>query len=136
MSSAANLYHSVISDVVTSIRESFLDESVDENVLMELKQLWTHKLDASKTIEPAAPRGAAQSADALDARMVAARQGGSGTGLGRATAARGGASTSGAAGMGAGGGVMASSSSAGGQQVPALDSTALCYLFCFVMLGI
>ena len=40
MSSAANLYHSVISDVITSIRDSFLDESVDENVLVELKQLW------------------------------------------------------------------------------------------------
>ena len=40
MSSAANLYHSVISDVISSIRDSFLDESVDENVLVELKQLW------------------------------------------------------------------------------------------------
>ena len=40
MSSAANLYHSVISDVISSIRDSFLDEQVDENVLVELKQLW------------------------------------------------------------------------------------------------
>ena len=40
MSSAANLYHSVISDVISSIRDSFLDEAVDENVLVELKQLW------------------------------------------------------------------------------------------------
>lgn len=40
MSSAANLYQSVINDVITSVRESFLDESVDENVLLELKNLW------------------------------------------------------------------------------------------------
>ncbi len=52
MSSAANLYHSVISDVISSVRDSFLDESVDENVLQELKQLWTQKLEQSKTIEP------------------------------------------------------------------------------------
>ncbi len=32
MSSAANLYSSVISDVINSVRESFLDESVDEQV--------------------------------------------------------------------------------------------------------
>ena len=28
---------SVINDVINSVRESFLDESVDENVLLELK---------------------------------------------------------------------------------------------------
>ena len=44
MSSAANLYQSVINDVITSVRESFLDESVDENVLLELKNLWVQVL--------------------------------------------------------------------------------------------
>jgi hypothetical protein len=33
MTSAANLYSSVIQDVVTNVRDSFLDEAVDENVL-------------------------------------------------------------------------------------------------------
>jgi hypothetical protein len=33
MSSAANLYSSVIQDVITNVRDSFLDESVDEAVL-------------------------------------------------------------------------------------------------------
>ena len=33
MTSAASLYHSVIADVVTNCRDSFLDEAVDENVL-------------------------------------------------------------------------------------------------------
>ena len=45
MSSAANLYQSVINDVITSVRESFLDESVDENVLLELKNLWVQVID-------------------------------------------------------------------------------------------
>jgi hypothetical protein len=30
-------FPSVIADVINSVRESFLDESVDENILMELK---------------------------------------------------------------------------------------------------
>jgi len=42
---------SVINDVIGSVRESFLDESVDENVLMELRNLWQQKLDASKAID-------------------------------------------------------------------------------------
>ena len=51
MSSAANLYTSVINDVVQQVRESFLDEAVDESVLQELKTIWTAKLEASKTVE-------------------------------------------------------------------------------------
>ena len=51
--SANSLYHSVINDVITSVRESFLDESVDEN-------------EASKAVEqPSMGNGAA----ALDAKM-------------------------------------------------------------------
>ena len=69
MASAANLYHSVINDVVSSVRDSFLDESVDENVLQELKTLWENKLTASKTIDPPARASEAL----LDARMSAAR---------------------------------------------------------------
>jgi transcription initiation factor TFIIA large subunit len=69
MVSAANLYHSVINDVITSVRDSFLDEAVDENVLQELKTLWENKLTASKTIEPPT-----RSQEALlDARMASAR---------------------------------------------------------------
>ena len=40
MTSAANLYHSVISDVISSVRDAFRDEMADENVLQELKNLW------------------------------------------------------------------------------------------------
>merc|ERR1712183_650681 len=65
-SSAAGLYQSVINDVITSVRESFLDESVDENVLLELKNLWVQKLEASKATEPAH----ASDASALDSKMA------------------------------------------------------------------
>jgi len=72
MSSAAGLYQSVINDVITSVRESFLDESVDENVLLELKNLWVQKLEASKAIEqPQLQNDAA----ALDSKMAGARGG-------------------------------------------------------------
>lgn len=75
MTSAANLYHSVISDVVSSIRESFLDESVDENVLQELKTLWTQKLDASKTVDHQMTSAAASRITTdqhLDSKMTSA----------------------------------------------------------------
>ena len=69
MTSAASLYHSVINDVISSVRDSFLDEAVDENVLQELKSLWENKLAASKTIDPPARASEAL----LDARMASAR---------------------------------------------------------------
>lgn len=46
------LYHSVIEDVVASVRESFLDDGVDEQVLQELKQIWESKLQSTKAVEP------------------------------------------------------------------------------------
>ena len=51
MSSASSLYQSVINDVISSVRESFLDESVDETVLQELRNMWQLKLEASKAVE-------------------------------------------------------------------------------------
>lgn len=81
MSSAANLYNSVINDVVNSVRECFLDESVDENVLQELKQIWTAKLDASKTIEPP-PKPQDQILDAKMNKASAAAAGGASRGVG------------------------------------------------------
>ena len=66
MSSASHLYNSVINDVIASVRESFLDESVDENVLVELKNLWMQKLEASKAVEQ--PTGTNDAA-ALDSKV-------------------------------------------------------------------
>jgi transcription initiation factor TFIIA large subunit len=49
----------VIEDVVANVRDSFLDEGVDEQVLQEMKQIWTNRLMASKAVEvtpePAVP---------------------------------------------------------------------------------
>ncbi|XP_069685410.1 transcription initiation factor IIA subunit 1 [Periplaneta americana] len=49
--SVLKLYHSVIEDVITGVRDSFLDEGVDEQVLQELKQIWETKLESSKALE-------------------------------------------------------------------------------------
>jgi hypothetical protein len=54
------LYQLVIEDVVTNVRDAFLDEGVDEQVLQEMKQIWTNRLMASKAVdvlpEPLAPQ--------------------------------------------------------------------------------
>lgn len=49
--SVLKLYHTVIEDVISSVRDAFLDEGVDEQVLQEMKQIWTNKLLASKAVE-------------------------------------------------------------------------------------
>ncbi|KAM8921669.1 transcription initiation factor IIA subunit 1 [Pelodytes ibericus] len=57
MATAANanpvpkLYRSVIEDVINDVRELFLDEGVDEQVLIELKTLWENKLMQSKAVD-------------------------------------------------------------------------------------
>lgn len=48
----AKLYNTVVDDVITGVRDSFLDDGVDEQVLQELKQLWKTKLQASGAMEP------------------------------------------------------------------------------------
>lgn len=48
------LYQTVIDDVMAGVREAFLDEGVDEQVLQELKMLWESKLLATRAVEPAA----------------------------------------------------------------------------------
>lgn len=45
------LYNTVIEDVISGVRESFIDEGVDEQVLLELKQIWETKLMSSKAVE-------------------------------------------------------------------------------------
>uniref|UniRef100_A0A9J7ZAN7 General transcription factor IIA, 1 n=2 Tax=Cyprinus carpio TaxID=7962 RepID=A0A9J7ZAN7_CYPCA len=57
MASSANsnqvpkVYRTVMEDVINEVRELFLDEGVDEQVLMELKTLWENKLMQSKAVE-------------------------------------------------------------------------------------
>lgn len=38
-------------DVIAGVRETFLDDGVDETVLQELRMLWEAKLLASKAVE-------------------------------------------------------------------------------------
>lgn len=52
-SSVLKLYQLVIEDVVANVRDAFLDEGVDEQVLQEMKQIWTNRLMASKAVEVA-----------------------------------------------------------------------------------
>lgn len=49
--SVLKLYTSVIEDVISGVRDAFLDEGVDEQVLQELKQIWESKLLTSKALE-------------------------------------------------------------------------------------
>ena len=37
---------------MTGVREAFLDDGVDEQVLQELRMLWESKLGATKATEP------------------------------------------------------------------------------------
>ncbi|KRG02095.1 uncharacterized protein Dmoj_GI22255, isoform B [Drosophila mojavensis] len=49
--SVLKVYHAVIEDVINNVRDAFLDEGVDEQVLQEMKQIWRNKLLASKAVE-------------------------------------------------------------------------------------
>ncbi|XP_011146269.1 transcription initiation factor IIA subunit 1 isoform X2 [Harpegnathos saltator] len=50
-STVLKLYNTVIEDVISGVRESFIDEGVDEQVLQELKQIWETKLLSCKAVE-------------------------------------------------------------------------------------
>ncbi|KAM3966129.1 transcription factor IIA L [Aphomia sociella] len=50
--SVLKLYTTVVDDVIAGVRDCFLDDGVDEQVLQELKQLWKTKLHASGAMEP------------------------------------------------------------------------------------
>ena len=45
------MYASVIEDVIGGVREFFMDEGVDEQVLMELKHNWETRLLGTKAVE-------------------------------------------------------------------------------------
>lgn len=52
--SVLKLYNTVVDDVIAGVRDCFLDDGVDEQVLQELKQLWKTKLQASGAMDPPA----------------------------------------------------------------------------------
>ncbi|XP_031566215.1 transcription initiation factor IIA subunit 1-like [Actinia tenebrosa] len=45
------LYRSVIEEVIKNVKEAFLNEGVDEQVLQELKQIWENKLLQSRAVD-------------------------------------------------------------------------------------
>ena len=45
------IYQTVIDEVLTNIREAFLDEGYDEQLLQELKHMWENKLNASRAVQ-------------------------------------------------------------------------------------
>lgn len=53
--SVIKLYNTVVDDVIAGVRDCFLDDGVDEQVLQELKQLWKTKLQASGAMDPPQP---------------------------------------------------------------------------------
>jgi len=49
------VYQTVVDDVINGVREAFLDEGMDESILLELKQLWENKLHQSKAVDSSHP---------------------------------------------------------------------------------
>ncbi|KAJ8938222.1 hypothetical protein NQ318_007644 [Aromia moschata] len=50
-SSVLRIYQEVIDDVISGVRELFVEDGVDEQVLQELKQTWETKLMSSKAVQ-------------------------------------------------------------------------------------
>lgn len=48
--SVIRIYQEVIDDVISGVRELFLEDGVDEQVLQEFKQTWEQKLMSSKAV--------------------------------------------------------------------------------------
>lgn len=49
--SVLRIYQEVIEDVLSGVRELFVEEGIDEQVLQELRQTWETKLTASKAVQ-------------------------------------------------------------------------------------
>lgn len=45
------IYQTVIDEVLMNVREAFLDEGYDEQLLQELKQMWESKLNTSRAVQ-------------------------------------------------------------------------------------
>ena len=51
------LYNDIIKDVISSVRDDFMNESIDESVLEDLNKLWLKKLEdtgATRTLTSSA----------------------------------------------------------------------------------
>lgn len=50
------LYQTVIEDTISSSREFFAEEGIDEQILLELRQSWESKVLASKAVDAPPPQ--------------------------------------------------------------------------------
>ncbi|KAL1492634.1 hypothetical protein ABEB36_010865 [Hypothenemus hampei] len=50
-STVLKTYQEIISDVIQNVKDHFLEDGIDENVLQELKTLWESKLAATKAVQ-------------------------------------------------------------------------------------
>jgi len=80
-SSIAEIYKGVISDVIAQVREAFLDENVDIDVLQQLKKEWEEKVIASGCVEmdgASTSRNTANTAPMRPVKQMSSSQQGSG----------------------------------------------------------
>lgn len=54
------LYQSVIEDTINASREFFVEEGIDDQILMELRQSWESKVMASKAVDVPPPQEVTQ----------------------------------------------------------------------------
>ncbi|XP_037951262.1 transcription initiation factor IIA subunit 1-like isoform X2 [Teleopsis dalmanni] len=64
--SVLKVYDSVIEDVISNVRDAFLDDGVDEKVLQETKQLWRSKLMSSKALDINPEKSESQPLQSID----------------------------------------------------------------------
>lgn len=50
------LYQSVIDDTINASRDFFVEEGIDDQILMELRQSWESKVMASKAVDAPPPQ--------------------------------------------------------------------------------
>ena len=51
LESATKMYSGVVNDVITSCKDAFSDEGYDEQILTDLRNLWSRKLHESGVLQ-------------------------------------------------------------------------------------
>ncbi|KAF5395336.1 hypothetical protein PHET_12369 [Paragonimus heterotremus] len=52
MTDVSRFYHDVVDDVINGVKDEWVDEGLDLQVLDELKKLWTTKLSETHVFDP------------------------------------------------------------------------------------
>lgn len=64
------LYQTVIEDTISSSREFFAEEGIDDQILLELRQSWESKVMASKAVDAPPPQELTQLPKTVPATAV------------------------------------------------------------------